>query len=229
MKLTKSNSILGLFVLMSIVYAYANITDATWLLYISKILLTPTLLIYYVLTTRKVNTLFVLALVFIFSENMFVLNKEPTFFILGMGFALLFILMQMLIVTNRIGEIDIKKFLKILIPFMFIFLGILYFIFKNGGDITWIYYVLGFIIAIYGSFSFYLYFKEKSEAALHYLIGTIFFILSAIVKGLNMIDDRNIYLKVFNIIFYVISLIFIAKAIISFDASKKPTNAVKGD
>ena len=52
------------------------------------------------------------------------------------------------------------------------------------------------------------------------MIGTAFFILAAIVKGLDMIDTTVVYYKILNIIFYVISLILITKAIISFDNTK---------
>jgi len=220
-KLHKQNILLLILIIVSSIYAYGDVNDLQTIKHISKLFITPIITVYYFVSTKRVNKVFLLALFFIYCENLFAINANEQLFILAMGCALLFILLNMIIVAEKIGRIKLFKLLKILIPIVLVLLTVLYVIFKNGSEITWLFYVLGIIIAIYSSFSVYLYTKDHSKGSSLNLIGVLSFILASIVKGTERIGGTITVFKILNVVFYVSSLFFITRAYISFDSEKQ--------
>ena len=212
MKFKRENILLIILVIVSLVYAYAYTQGSITLMYFSKPLIAPTALLFYLSKAQKVDKLFILALFFAFLGNVLLIGPDDNFFVLGMSSNLIFILINMLIVTGKITDIDMFKFFKIAIPMILILIAVLYYMFAESRDITLLFYVFGGILALYASFSIYLYNEKKDQASLLNLIGVVLFLLSAIARGFDHINKTKTIYRIINIILYTSSLYFITRA-----------------
>lgn len=223
-KLSKTHLLLALFIIVSLVYLYAQIKNLPILGFYSKPLIVPIIVFYYLISVKTVNKLFSMALFFAFcggGSTLFFSFSGFTHMVVIMGFSLLFILINIVIIAEMIGEIKAIKFYKIIIPFVLVLLLLYYISFKGGGHIRWLYYVFGTVVAIYASFSFYLYIEKRTVASLLNLIGVLAFVFSIIAKGLEHIDGGKTIYKIVNIIFYTLHIFFVCQAFIGFANDEK--------
>ena len=212
MKLKKENILLILLFIAALVYAYGFATQNKMLIYFSKPLIAPTAGLFYISITPKIHWLFVISLFFTFLGNVLMINPTEGRFVLGMGSTLLFIVLNMLIIAEEIGEMNTTKFFKITLIMVAALTAVQYFLFTNAGQITLLFHVFGGILAIYASFAIYLYLDKKDNASLFNLIGTSLFIMAAIARGLDRINISKVTYRLINIALYTLSLYFIAKA-----------------
>lgn len=221
--LSKKHLFLALFLIVSLVYLYAKINNLLVLAQFSKPLVVPMITLYYLFSVKTVNKLFLVALFFAICSGVtgFFHFEGYVHIIAIMGFSLLFILINMILIAEMIGEIQVVKFYKVIIPFVLVLFSLYYFVFKGGGYITWLYYVFGTIVAIYASFSFYLYTEKRTMSSLLNLIGVLAFIFSIIAKGLEYIDDGKVIYKIINIIFLTLHFFLVCQAFIGFGSEVK--------
>jgi hypothetical protein len=180
--------------------------------YVSKSLVVPMILVYYICSAKKIDKLFVFGFLFAFCGNILLFNTSEFFFVLSMGCALLFLLIHMVLIANLIGTIKMVEFLKMSIPFMIILILLVYLIFHNKKQINSVFYVFGSVVAIYIAFSLYLFRLKKNNASLLNLIGVAFFLLFSITRGIEETTGVKGIYSVLAIFFYPSFLFFITKA-----------------
>jgi len=222
MNLSKKNILLISFILISIIYGFVYVNDSRMNEYTSNSLISLLIFIYYFLLgayyivgSKKKNTLFLLALFSAFLGDLLFFNNVS--FILGLVFFLFFILMNMLILTKKIGEIKIATFFISIIPFLLILIIVLSLFFTNVGMLKLLFLIYGSALGLYASFSLYFYLKAKSNVALINLIGILFFITATVLRGLRESEGDSTTYKLLNIIFFTISLVLITNAYIISD------------
>ncbi len=185
--------------------------------YISKSLVVPMLLVYYVAATDSVNKLFIFGLIFAFCGNLVLFSSSQISFILSMACALFFLLIHMVLIANLIGTIKTTTFLKISIPLMCVIILSIYFIFNNENQIEVLFYVFGGVLGIYIAFSYYLFRKRESNAAFLNLIGVLFFLMYCFFKGFEVTQNSKGVYSIVALTLYPIFLFLITKAFATID------------
>jgi len=223
MKLKRKNILLILCLVVAIVYYYLFV-DGLEYLYKMKPLILGFVALYYAasVSLKNINIFFSTSLLFLFCETLlaFFSDSNDLIYILSLGFALLFVLMNMILVSNMIGEIKTSMFFKIVFPTVFALSVIAYLIFQGGGLIIYLFYVFAVVIALYSSFSVYLFYKKRNKVSLLNLIAVLLFLFSAITRALNKMDQRMAIYEILNVIFFTSYLFLIAKAVILFSTSE---------
>lgn len=219
MNLSKKNIFLISFIIISIIYSFVYVNDSMIKEFLSNSVMSLLIFIYYFLlgsyyvaATKKRNLLFLLALIAAFGGDLLFFNNVS--FILGLALFLLFILMNMLILTKKIGEIKIATFFISIIPFLLILILVLSLFFTNVGILKLLFLIYGSTLGLYASFSLYFYLKAKSKTASINLIGILFFIAATIIRGLRESEGDTTTYKILNIIFFTIALLLITNAYI---------------
>jgi len=221
MKFTKNKYILLIIpVLLTVIYSYFFVDDVQSVYKVKPLILVLVLLGYLIFSKEK-NKELIFAFFFLFCETIFTFfaNNE-LIFIQSLGCALLFILMNMVIVTKMIGQITITRFLKIMFPTALVSCILAYFLFKGGEIVTLLFYVFTVVIALYISFSIYLYILKKDKSSLLNLIAVMLFIFSAATRALSKMYGKSEITEILNIIFFTSYLCLIAKAVIIFNDEK---------
>jgi len=225
MNLSKKNIILISFILISITYSFVYINDSLIEEYLSStfmsifIILYYTLLgFYYAVASNNTSKLFLIALFSALTGGLLFFNNVS--FILGLAFFHVFILLNMIILSKKIGEINIANFFISIIPFLLILIIVLGSFFTDVGLLKLLFLIYGLTVGLYASFSLYFYLKKKSKVALINFIGILFFIIATVLRGLRESEgdtvDTATY-KFLNSIFYTIALLLITNAYIMSD------------
>ncbi len=200
------------FLSVSVLYTYANVHDIELLKYVSKPFLIPLLGSYYLSIAKVVDSKFLIALFFAFCGDLLFLSQKEPLFILGMSCFLIFMLLNMIIIANRIGEIKLAIFYLTLLPFILICITVISIYFGDVGLMKLLFIIYAGVLGLYGAFALYWYLKEKKKWPLLNLIGVLFFFLATIGKGLKTIEGPKDIYKIVNMTFYVVSLLLICSS-----------------
>jgi len=212
MKRTFRSLLLFSFLVVSAIYTYSIIFEVESLNYWLKPFLMPLLAGYYVSITNKVDIKFLIALFFAFCGDLAFINQQEPFFILGMTCFLLFMLINMVMITSRIGEIKLAKLYIILLPFILIIMGLISLYFGDVGLMKLLFIIYGSVLGLYCAFALYWYLKDKNRWTMLNLIGVLLFFLAALAKGLMTKQEPKELFDLLNIIFYIGSLLLITFA-----------------
>jgi len=222
MNLSKKAILLISFILISITYGFVYVSDSIIKEYLSSTVITLLIFIYYallgfyyVVSSNKNNKIFLLALFAAFCGDLLFFNSVA--FILGLALFLFFILMNILILTKKIGKIKIATFFISIIPFLLILIIVLALFFSNVGLLKLLFLIYGSTLGLYASFGLYFYLKAKNKVALINLIGILFFIAATVLRGLRESEGDTTTYKLLNIIFFTIALLLITNAYIMSD------------
>lgn len=209
MKFANKTLLLISFLIVAIVYTYALVADVSWLKHWSKPFLMPLLALYYITIAKIIDTKFLVALCFAFCGDLLFLSQKESFFVLGMSSFLIFILMNMIIIAKRTGEIKLAPFYLTILPFVLICMGVISVYFGDVGFMKLLFIIYAGVLGLYGAFALYWYIKEKNKWVLLNLVGVLLFFLAAISKGLKMVEGPKEIYKILNMTSYVLSMIFI--------------------
>jgi len=222
MNLSRKNIILISYILISIIYGFVYVNDLIMKEYFSTTIMSFLIFVYYallgfyyVVSSNNNNKIFLMALFAAFCGDLMFFNNIS--FILGLALFFFFILMNMLILTKKIGEIKIDTFFISIIPFLLILIMVLGLFFTDVGLLKLLFLIYGSTLGLYASFSLYFYLKKKSKEAFINLIGILFFIAATVLRGLRESKEDTTTYKFLNIIFFTIALLLITSAYILSD------------
>ncbi len=212
MKSTNKTLLLTSFLIVSLAYTYAHIADLKWLMYWSKPFLMPILGLYYVSIAKKIDYRYIVALCFAFIGDLLFLSEKEFLFVLGMSSFLIFVLMNMIIISKKAGEIKLDIFYLAILPFILISIAVISVFFGDVGLMKLLFIIYGSVLGLYGAFSLYWYLKERSKWVLLNLLGSLLFFAAAIAKGLKEVEGPNDSYKILNMTFYILAMILITQS-----------------
>lgn len=215
LKLLRKHILLILFFAFAFGYGYSLLTNQDAFIYLLKPFIVPSLILHYIAKANTVNIFFIIALFFAFTGDLLFNIVMDDAFLLAMSSFVMFNFFIMIIVAERAGEIKINNFLISIMPFLLILFIVINYAFNAQGTMSLLLTIYGGIIAILSAFCLYFYLKTKGTMALYFLIGSLFFIVAGISKGLKEFDVNTFFLKVLNNISYTFSLYFYYKAMMS--------------
>lgn len=173
--------------------------------YIFKPLISPLLIVIYILTVSKVNPFYVAALVFAFIADVLLLNSSDEFFIYALGSFLLMHLSYLLILTKDIYKYKTKRLSVISIPFIVVLAMVIFFASNGINEFLWPIIVYGLVVCFFSALSFYHYLEKKSDTSLLLFLGSFMFIVSNSMSAIEKFRLQNRDLAVGIMFIYVIA------------------------
>ncbi|SEB53745.1 Uncharacterized membrane protein YhhN [Tenacibaculum sp. MAR_2009_124] len=203
-----------LFLLIAITDIFAVITSNKILEIIFKPLLMTTLVVVYLVGVKKPNFWFVSGLFFSFWGDVFLLDKQ-NYFLFGLAS---FLMAHIIYIKITIGFLErhlTAKMISSAIPFVLLFVGVLYITYSNLGDLLIPVIVYGVTIAAFGAVTLLNYRQSKSTENLWLLLGSVLFVLSDSLIALNNFYNPSHLFSISIIVLYIIAQYFICRAMIS--------------
>jgi uncharacterized membrane protein YhhN len=202
------------FVLVSIIDIIGIIFKIPMVIFVFKPLILSSLLVLYLLSVVLWNKMYILALIFSFLGDIFLLFSGELFFILGL---ISFLIAHILFIKIVVGSIQKTSILKIIvstIPFLILFILFLFILKDSFGELLIPVIIYGITISIFGITSLIYYSEEKSTGALLMLFGALVFIISDSVLAINKFYLPTLYFEITIMLTYVLSQYFIYKSMI---------------
>ena len=171
------------FLIVGLLHLIGMITEGETIVLLTKPLLVPSLVIYYLSKNPHPDRGILIALFFSFLGDVFLIKDTTLFFLFGLG---CFLLTQILY-TLKMGEriLRIRKHLFLSgIPFALYGATLLYFLFPHLGKLTPAVMVYAFAISCFGILSL-TYWIQNSQKGKFILGGAFLFILSDSMLALN--------------------------------------------
>ncbi|NQW37118.1 MAG: lysoplasmalogenase [Flavobacteriales bacterium] len=185
-----------LFIVVSALDIIGIVLQKEFLRYFSKPMVILSLMLLYFLASPSKNKWYILALIFSFGGDVFLLFNGQTYFMFGLGSFLLAHIFYITLVSQQLHK---PKTNDILLSFMIFFgllIGLLFVLKGHLGAMKIPVVIYGLVITNFGGLSFINHLQHKSKASLLMLIGALIFISSdsmlAINKFYNPMEVLNI-------------------------------------
>ncbi len=167
-----------LFFLVGILDMVGLILDDAGIRSVFKPLIIPTLALVYVFSVKKINWIYILALVFSFLGDVFLLNKSGNFFLYGLCAFLITHVAYIFILGKNINKYKLKTLLIASIPYLLTVGFILLIIKNNLGELLVPVTIYGIVVATFGALAFYNYLEKRNGIALLLFLGAFLFVVS---------------------------------------------------
>lgn len=175
-------------------------------MYVFKPLVVITIAVNYMVSTSKINRLFMLVYIFqIIGDTIFVKEDQESF-MLGIGFFFIINVLLSLLVVYKIDVLNPKDVLKIFVPVSITILTIVYIIFASIGFVKVLILTFTLTVAILLSVATKYFLSSKKQAARWVLIGAISMTLCYIFSGTIRLVKAHFIFSVLESSFYCFSL-----------------------
>ncbi|QTE22417.1 lysoplasmalogenase [Polaribacter cellanae] len=214
--MTKKNRIAAvslLFIVVVIFHLYGLLQNNT-LAFFTKPFLMITLVIIYLVSVKKPNFWYVSALFFSFWGDVFLLFKQE-FFLFGLASFLFAHLLFIKISARFLKKIKPQKIRIVSIPFVIIFISLLWLLIDNLGDFLIPVIVYGITISTFGAVTLLNYVQEKSTENLWLFLGAFIFIISDSVLAINKFYEAKEIYGIIIMVTYIVAQYLICKALIA--------------
>ncbi len=204
-----SKILLFVFLLVSLIDIIAILNNSSLWQTIAKPLIIPSLLAYYITSSKSKNKLYILALVFSFAGDVLLLDKTDLF-LFGIGAFLITQVLYVYLFSKGLGNSSRAKKIMAFVPFS-IFFVVLIRVLKPGLEGFFIPVVIyGIAISSFGSISLLKYLAKKDKVNLSLLIGAVIFIISDSLIALHKFHEPRSFYPVVIMFTYIIAQYLIA-------------------
>jgi len=202
------------FIVVSILDIIGIVFNIPSLLFVFKPLILLSLLVLYVVSVSKRNKVYILALVFSFFGDVFLLFSGELYFITGLISFLIAHILFIRIVLKRIQKTVISKLIVSIIPFLVLLILLISILYKSLNELLIPVIIYGITITIFGVVSLLDYLNTKSTKSLLMLIGAIIFIISDSILAINKFHTSTEIFSVMVMVSYVIAQYFIYRSMV---------------
>jgi uncharacterized membrane protein YhhN len=205
---------LFVFLIVSILDIVGIIFKIESLIYIFKPLVLLSLIFLYSQSVTKLNKWYVLALVFSFFGDVFLLFSGDTLFKFGLGSFLIAHLLFIIVVIKRINKINLLTILTAIIPFS-ILLFLLLFLLKDSLNELFIpVLIYGITISLFGVVALIDFLNTKSKISLLMFIGALIFILSDTILAINKFYSSAHIFQILVMLTYILAQYLIFRSMV---------------
>ena len=201
------------FLITAMVDVYAVITENKVLEIIFKPLLMTTLVFVYLAGVEKADFWFVSGLFFSFLGDVFLLDKA-SYFTFGIASFLVTHLIYIKITVGFLEKYTKENIFMSAIPFILLFIGVLYLTFENLGFLLVHVMIYGITIATFGAITLLNYRQKRTSENLLLLLGAILFILSDSLIAVNNFYSSQQAFNILIILLYLFAQFLICNVMI---------------
>ncbi len=208
----KSKIALSIFVLVSLLDIIGILFNLPILVQLFKPFILLSLITLYALSVSVRNKMYILALIFSFLGDVFLMFEGALFFIFGLVSFLIAHLFFIKIVIQRLQKSSFFAIIFSVIPFLILFLCLILFLKNYLNELLIPVIIYGFTISTFGVVSLLDFINTKSKKSLFMLIGAVFFISSDSILAINKFYHATVVFNVIIMLTYIVAQYFIYKS-----------------
>lgn len=217
-----SNLILILYLFAGIVFGYGNITENELLSKIGIFSIIPCILSYYLLENKKTNIIYVIALIAAYVGDITFGKKDINIDLISLAGFIIFNLLLVIIVSEKMQQIKLRKVLIIAHLLAIVLLSISYRIVETVDETFIAISIYFFSLSLLCSLCILYYTKAKSKGSLYFLVGVLSFIIASISKQFEYTKSTTYLIIIINVVAYLSTQYFYCKAIL--ESTNEATN-----
>lgn len=214
-------AILLFFILVSAIDICAILLGNSLWQTLSKPLIIPALIAYYLTRTTSVNKWYLIALIFSFAGDVLLLDKS-NLFLLGIAAFLITQLVYISIFSKGIKGSSLVIKLKALLPFLVYFIVLITVLKPGLQDFFIPVLVYGLAISLFGAVALLNYLIKRDLISLRLFIGAVLFILSDSLIAFNKFHHERSFYPVIIMITYIVAQYLIATYILQSEKNTAP-------
>ena len=205
---------LVVFVLVSVVDIIGIVFKLPFIVYAFKPLVLLSLLALYTLSVSKRNKWYILALVFSFLGDVFLLFEGQLFFMIGLVSFLIAHLLFIKIILGWLTKSSLYTIIVAFIPFLITFSGLIYMLKDSLNELLIPVIIYGITISLFGVVSLLNYLNTKTVKALWMFFGALVFITSDSILAINKFYFSKEIFGILVMVTYIVAQYLIYRSMI---------------
>jgi hypothetical protein len=169
-----ANMLLLAFFTVSIIEVIAEYFEDKLLIWMTKPLILPLLILYYLKRSRKISVFFVVALAFSWIANLLFIQNTIQFIFYGVLFFLIYRILVIYIIVNKVKMPNSFPLILGSIPFIFLYIIVTLYTYSTLGDNVYLFLLQGIFTIFLGGFSLGNYIMASNRQNSLLLISTMF-------------------------------------------------------
>ncbi len=170
--------------------------------------------LYKVSTSNGIHAPYLLALVFSFFGDVFLLFQGDLFFMLGLGAFLIAHLFFIKLVVLWWKEFRLRNLLLTAVPFVLLVTGLIVFLRSYLDEMFVPVVVYAMVIGAFGTVATILYQQRKTKAAFTMMLGAFVFMVSDTILSINLFYKPMMLLNILVMFTYVLAQYLIYSAVV---------------
>ncbi len=185
-----ANLLLLAFFAVSVVEILAEYFENRLIIWMSKPLILPILIIYYLKRSKRVSTFFVVALLASWIANLFFIPNTIEYIFYGVFFFLIYRILIIYIIVNKVKMPNSLPLILGSVPFVFLYIIVTVYTYDALGDNVYLFLIQGVFTIFLGGFSLgnYIMISNKPNSLL--LVSTMFMALNQFIFLLKLYYDQ---------------------------------------
>ncbi|WP_412464012.1 lysoplasmalogenase family protein [Flavobacterium mekongense] len=207
--------LLTTFFIVSFIEITAEYNDDRYLVWLTKPLILPFLIAYYVRRSHKINPYFLAALFFSWVANLFFIEKAWNYIVFGVA---CFLVYRILVIGIVLKKTKMPSLLPLIIgslPFVFIYASVAIFTFSTLGDSLYLFLIQGLFTVFLGGLSLGNYMMVSNKTNRILFISTMLFAINQFIFLLRFYyEDANLF-QAISMVFFVWAQFLLTKYILN--------------
>jgi len=195
--------LLGFFV-VSFIEIIGEYNEDKALVWLTKPLILPLLIAYYLKQSKKINPLFIVALIFSWVANLLFIQNTFQFIVYGVIFFVIYRILVIYIIVNKVKMPSLIPLVLGSIPFIFIYVSVTLFTYNALGDGVYLFLLQGIFTIFLGGFSLGNYIMVSNKPNSLLLISTMFMAFNQFVFLLKLYYHQVNILQALAMILFVL-------------------------
>lgn len=210
--------------LFEILAEYFESKNGIWL---SKPFINPFLIAYYLKRSKKINWLFVAALIFSWIANVLFINTTFVYIVYGVSFFIIYRILVIYVVVSKVKMPSIIPLFIGIIPFAFIYASVTIFTYSTISESIYLFLSQGIFTIFLGGFSLgnYILLPNKQNSLL--LLSTLFMTFTQFLLLLKFYYDADSLLQSIAMILFVSGQFLLTKYIFHTEKHKNKIDLIK--
>ena len=208
--MSRINLLRLLFFTVSILDIIGVLTNTSWLQFVFKPLIIPSLILLYFFSGFKINKWYVVALTFSFLGDVLLMDKV-NYFIFGIAAFLVTQVLFIKIIGSQLKVSSTIQKMVAILPFLLYYIVLIYALKDNLNELFYPVAFYGFTISVFGMMALLNYLVSKTVASKYLLFGAVIFISSDSMIALHKFHEPNLFYPVAIMVTYVFAQYFIYK------------------
>lgn len=211
----KSKIVLLVFMVVSLLDITGILFKIPILIQLFKPFILLSLMALYAVSVSERNKTYILALLFSFMGDFFLIFEGELYFIVGLVSFLIAHLFFIKIVFGRLQKSTISKILVSIFPFLTLFLFLIFFLKDTLNELLIPVIIYGFTISIFGVVAMLDYVNTKTTQSFLMFVGALIFISSDSILAINKFYNTTQIFGVLIMITYIVAQYLIYRSMVA--------------
>ncbi|CAM3718826.1 hypothetical protein FSS13T_13740 [Flavobacterium saliperosum S13] len=215
------------YIMLSLFVIFGEYEKDIRLISLTKPFLIPALVVLYLTLTKKINWMYVLALVFVWVANILFITQTQEFIFRGAASYLVFWIFITFLVLVNTPFPNRFSFLIAIVPFSFVYCCVFQLVYENIEQGVYLFFLNGTLMIFLGGYSLANYFIDSNKPNTYLLISVLMF---TFIQFLVSIDLYYVSMKLFRpmaMLLFVTAQFFLLKTFLSFDKMNFDRNKIQ--